>query len=44
MEREKLIEWLKEMEADKSSIFSIEYIDNKQKSIIENTIKVKISY
>lgn len=43
MEREKLIEWLKEMEADKSSIFLIEYKDNTTKEYYTEYYKGKDS-
>lgn len=43
MEREKIIEWLKEMGANESSIFSIEYIDNNTKEYYREYYKGKDS-
>jgi len=41
MKREKLIEWLKEMKANNSSIFLIEYKDNNTKEFYKEYHKGK---
>lgn len=43
MKREKLVKWLKEMKADESSIFSIEYKDNNTKEYYRECYKGKDS-